>query len=336
MRIKDYPEGSLVDTSRMLFDNEDTGTHSVDMATLKEQFGGSGGDIFDLLDEIPGDALRKTIWRGKNLGTYLTDEQNASLLDKTFKGLFLGDYWVGSSGTKYVIVDFNYWNTELELDYGDVLSPFDVYNNHVVIMPCCVERTKLTMYDDAHPKTGGYKNSLVKAWLNDNSWSNEMKTVFRDNTEYGVMARLRFFNDSINSVDDSGKLLSYVSDATWAEIPSQAMIFGHEIVKMSPDYSANPNNFPKSNNVQLSAFRIRPNEMFNYTHKSEPNELYQTKTLSNYKIWLKDFVSLDIGLTLDSDLVQSVSSVNYDDNPEKGIMPIFGIQGRNSEDLDPV
>lgn len=68
---------------------------------------------------------RRTVFRGKNLGSTVTAEQKAAIQAGTFDGLFLGDYWE-ISGVKWRIADFDYW-------YGKGDSEFA--SHHVVIVP---------------------------------------------------------------------------------------------------------------------------------------------------------------------------------------------------------
>ena len=65
------------------------------------------------------------IYRGKNLGSVVTEEQKTNIKNGTFKGFFLGDYWIIGSYT-WRIVDFDYW-----YDCGDTAFT----KPHLVIMP---------------------------------------------------------------------------------------------------------------------------------------------------------------------------------------------------------
>ena len=51
-------------------------------------------------------AYHNSIYRGKNLGSSLTAEQSAQIRAGTFKGLWLGDYWV-INGHTHTIADFD-------------------------------------------------------------------------------------------------------------------------------------------------------------------------------------------------------------------------------------
>ena len=74
------------------------------------------------IDQVAG--IKNSMYRGKNLGTSVTPEQYANILNGTFKDLYIGDYWV-INGTTYVIAAFNYYlNTS-----GTLLT-----TNHVTLV----------------------------------------------------------------------------------------------------------------------------------------------------------------------------------------------------------
>ena len=74
----------------------------------------------------PNAGSHNSIYRGKNLGTAVTDEQYAAIAAGTFDDLFIGDYWV-IDGVNYRIAAFNYY-----LHCGETE---ECTANHVVIVP---------------------------------------------------------------------------------------------------------------------------------------------------------------------------------------------------------
>lgn len=107
--IKDYPETKvLADDDNLVI----TGSNGTRLIPPDKVIPKPYGDIYELYDtlEIPWQ-LRRTIYRGKNLGSRLTDEQKKNISNGTFKGMFLGDYWKYSSLNtyQYRIVDFNHY-----------------------------------------------------------------------------------------------------------------------------------------------------------------------------------------------------------------------------------
>lgn len=58
---------------------------------------------------VDGATAHNNIFRGKNLGDRITEEQYEKIQDGTFKDLYIGDYWI-INGIKYIIVDFDYFS----------------------------------------------------------------------------------------------------------------------------------------------------------------------------------------------------------------------------------
>ena len=69
---------------------------------------GADDALFAMLDAFIPKEQRRMIYRGKNLGAVVTEEQKANIKNGTFKGFFLGDYWT-IGGYTWRIVDFDYW-----------------------------------------------------------------------------------------------------------------------------------------------------------------------------------------------------------------------------------
>ncbi|EGA93822.1 hypothetical protein HMPREF9474_02258 [ [[Clostridium] symbiosum WAL-14163] len=113
--------------------------------------------LFAMLDSFAPVELRRTIFRGKNLGTALTAAQKAAIKDGSFKGMFLGDYWV-IGGRIWRIVDMDYW-----YNCGDTAFT----SHHLVIMPD--EALYNAQMNTTNVTTGGYvgsemyKNNLANA-----------------------------------------------------------------------------------------------------------------------------------------------------------------------------
>lgn len=96
--------------------------------------------------------VRRNIFRGKNLGTEVTQEQYNHIEDGTFRGLFIGDYWENTEGTaKFVIWDFN-----LYINGGDS-EETRCKTNHVVVG--IVSNVKSKMSDTS---AGSYMSSYLR------------------------------------------------------------------------------------------------------------------------------------------------------------------------------
>lgn len=110
----------------------------------------AGSDaMFAILDAFAPVETRRKIFRGKNLGTAFTSAQKAAVKDGTFKGLWLGDYWV-IGGHTWRIADFDYW-----WNCGDTAFT----KHHLVIVPDTSLYTE--QMNTSNVTTGGYAGSKM-------------------------------------------------------------------------------------------------------------------------------------------------------------------------------
>lgn len=93
--------------------------------------------------------FHNSFYRGKYLGTQLTDAQSAVIRAGTFKDLYIGDYWT-INGVNWRIAHFDYW-----YQTGDT----NCNTHHVVVVPDSV------LYDaqmnETNITTGGYPGSKM-------------------------------------------------------------------------------------------------------------------------------------------------------------------------------
>lgn len=154
MRIMDYPKTeSIVKGSTFLnVDSAASGTKAIESDDLRKAFINftTKEEYYEFLDNIGiGVSYRRTIFRGKNLGSVLTDEQKESITSG-FKGFFIGDYW-NAGNIKYRIADINYW-----MNSGDI----PLYTNHLVIVPDTGLGETQKM-NDTDTTQGGYIGSKI-------------------------------------------------------------------------------------------------------------------------------------------------------------------------------
>ena len=81
----------------------------------------NSGEITDVA-QIAG--IKNSMFRGKNLGTSYTSEQQSQVASGKFLDLWVGDYWI-INGTRYYIAAFNYY-----LNSGNGLT-----TNHITLVP---------------------------------------------------------------------------------------------------------------------------------------------------------------------------------------------------------
>ena len=198
------------------------------------------------------------IFRGKNLGSTVTDEQKAAIRDGSFKDLFLGDYWVINNIT-WRIVDMNYWYNTHTAD--------DEYfkSHHLVIMPdTCIGSAK--MKNDG-TTTGGYVGSdMYKTGLS------SAKTAITNAFGNLVLTHGEYLVNAVSNGKPSGAILK----ASTVELPSEIMMYGTNIYSPGNDGITVPalRTYCKT---QLALFNVAPRYI----------------VVEGTYYWLRDVVSSD-------------------------------------------
>lgn len=214
---------------------------------------GANDALFAMLDAFIPAEQRRMIFRGKNLGTVLTSEQKTNIQNGTFKGLFLGDYWV-IGGHTWRIVDFNYW-----YNCGDTAFT----NNHLVIMP------DVALYNaqmnTENVTTGGYVGSLMYTTNLANA-----KTIVNSAFGTSVLTHRELLVNAVANGRPSGGAWMDSS----IEIPSECMMYGHNHFTPASDGTNIPYLYT-INKTQLALFQVCPKFIVN----------------RSYNQWLRDVVS---------------------------------------------
>ena len=150
--------------------------------------------------------IKNSLYRGKNLGTSYTPEQQSQVASGKFLDLWVGDYWT-INGTTYRIAAFNYYyNT------GDSR----LTTNHVTLVPDRVVADLLTM-NPSSTTEGGYVGS-------------EMYTTGLDQTKTKIHAdfpgRVLTHRRWLSNATSNGA----ASDGAWydsdVELMNEAMVYG--------------------------------------------------------------------------------------------------------------
>ncbi len=170
--------------------------------------------------------MHRNIFRGKNLGSTLTDTQKAAIAAGTFEGLYLGDYWT-INGHTWRIVDFDYW-------YGQ--GDTSCTTHHVVVMPdaplyFCPMNNKI---EEANTVEGGYALSEMRQTGLDQA--KEIAT-----TDFGT----NVLNHRIiisNAVKD-GHVSGYLWDDSTVELCSEWQMYGASVYNAMNDGATRPTLF---------------------------------------------------------------------------------------------
>lgn len=213
---------------------------------------GADDALFAMLDAFIPKEQRRMIYRGKNLGAVVTEEQKANIKNGTFKGFFLGDYWTIGSYT-WRIVDFDYW-------YNCSDTAFTT--PHLVIMPD--KPLYNAQMNETNITTGGYTGSLM----------------YTENLDQAKTLAASAFGDLIlthreyltNAVTDGHASAGAWFDST-LDLPNEIMMYGCHVYAAMNNGTVIPTNYTIGK-TQLALFTVVP------------------KLISNRAtFWLRDVVS---------------------------------------------
>lgn len=213
---------------------------------------GADDALFAMLDAFIPKEQRRMIYRGKNLGAVVTEEQKANIKNGTFKGFFLGDYWTIGSYT-WRIVDFDYW-----YNCGDTTFT----TPHLVIMPD--KPLYNAQMNETNITTGGYTGSLM----------------YTENLDQAKTLAASAFGDLIlthreyltNAVTDGHASAGAWFDST-LDLPNEIMMYGCHVYAAMNNGTVIPTNYTIGK-TQLALFTVVP------------------KLISNRAtFWLRDVVS---------------------------------------------
>lgn len=111
----------------LLLIHDGTGVKTISTANFKKDLKEYMEGVNTILEQLTYDnaGAHNSIYRGKNLGTTVTEEQWEAISSGTFTDLYIGDYWV-IGGVNWRIAAFDYY-----LNCGDT----SFTKHHAVIVP---------------------------------------------------------------------------------------------------------------------------------------------------------------------------------------------------------
>lgn len=195
---------------------------------------------------------KRSVFRGKNLGTSVSLEQKAAIQDGSFKGLWVGDYWV-INGVNWRIADIDYWYNRGDTKFA---------THHLVIVP----DTALSQaaMNASSVTTGGYVSSQMKT-TNLATAKSAAQAAFPDM----VKTHREYLINAVTS--------GYPSAGAWADsdvdLMNEIMVYGSYIYTAAGNGTVDVKRYTNSNQ-QLAMFRLCP-EML----------------ISGNGFWLRDVVS---------------------------------------------
>lgn len=228
----------------MLLIHDGTGVKTISTANFKKDLKEYMEEVNTILAQLTYDnaGAHNSIYRGKNLGTTVTEEQWEAISSGTFIDLYIGDYWV-IGGVNWRIAAFDYY-----LNCGDT----SFTKHHAVIVPdTCLYNAQM---NTTNVTTGAYKGSAM------------------------YTANLAQAKSTINSAFGSSHVLShriYLSNATsngrasageWTDstvdLMCEHMVYGSGIFSPVSDGSSVPNNY-RVEKGQLPLFALEPSRICN-------------------------------------------------------------------------
>lgn len=228
----------------LLLIHDGTGVKTISTVNFKKDLKEYMEGVNTILEQLTYDnaGAHNSIYRGKNLGTTVTEEQWEAISSGTFTDLYIGDYWV-IGGVNWRIAAFDYY-----LNYGDT----SFTKHHAVIVPdTCLYNAQM---NTTSVTTGAYKGSAM------------------------YTANLAQAKSTINSAFGSSHVLShriYLSNATsngrasageWTDstvdLMCEHMVYGSGIFSPVSDGSNVPNNY-RVEKGQLPLFALEPSRICN-------------------------------------------------------------------------
>ncbi len=157
------------------------------------------------------DGAHNSIYRGKFLGTSVTDEQYAEIEAGTFKDLFIGDYWI-INGITWRIAAFNYYyNT------GDTACT----KYHVLIVPD--EILDSQQMNETNTTEGGYLGSLMYT-ANMETAKEKIKSAFG---EAHILTHRLYLCNATSSGKESGRI--WVDSSI--ELMTEQNVYGNALIQ---------------------------------------------------------------------------------------------------------
>lgn len=244
MRITEYNVVTSFDENDYLIKDGVNGTKIIKASDAAEAF------LQMISDANP--EMHANIFRGKNLGTSVTNAQKAEITAGTFKDLFVGDYWV-INGTTWRIADMDYF-----YQVGDTAFT----KHHLVMIPDGILYS--AVMNDSATTSGGYTGSKMYT-----TGLDQAKSII--NSAFGSLVQTH--RDYLTNAVTDGRPSGGAWFNSTVELMNEVMVYGCHIRAAMGTGAIIPANYTTAKK-QLSIFRLNP------------------KMLNKMQyIWLRDVVS---------------------------------------------
>lgn len=226
---------------------------------------------------FPNAGSHNSIFRGKNLGTQVTDAQYQAIQAGTFDDLYIGDYWV-IGGVTWLIAGFDYY-------YGCGDTAFN--KHHAVIVPLS------PLYNHAMNETntteGGYAGSLMYT-----EGLEQAKTQIQQafGAEHVLSHRIYLVNATSSGRPTAGEWY----DST-VDLMNENMVYGCMISEVANISSAFSQNY-RVEKSQLPLFAMYPYASFNrasyWLRDAVTSSTFAITYHTGYTNWIKSSAALGV------------------------------------------
>lgn len=228
----------------LLLIHDGTGVKTISTANFKKDLKEYMEGVNTILEQLTYDnaGAHNSIYRGKNLGTTVTEEQWEAISSGTFTDLYIGDYWV-IGGVNWRIAAFDYY-----LNCGDT----SFTKHHAVIVPdTCLYNAQM---NTTNVTTGAYKGSTMYT-ANLAQAKSTITTAF--GSSHVLSHRIYLSNATSNGRASAGEW----TDST-VDLMCEHMVYGSGIFSPVSDGSNVPNNY-RVEKGQLPLFALEPSRICN-------------------------------------------------------------------------
>lgn len=227
MRMNEYPQVTNFDEGDIILKDGPEGTAAIPFKDAAKS----------MLEAIMAPEMHRNYYRGKFLGTSVTQAQKDAIEDGSFKDLYTGDYWT-INGRNWVIADFDYfWNN----GYNPKTTV-----HHLMIVP---EDVLYETYMDGDCSTSnGYLNSDMRK-----TGLNEAKSIITEAFGDMVLSHQDIFVNASRNGRPTG--------TAWAmstvELFSEVMVYGCNRLAVMNDGVNIPANYT-TDKKQVALFKLNP------------------------------------------------------------------------------
>ena len=228
----------------LLLIHDGTGVKTISTANFKKDLKEYMEGVNIILEQLTYDnaGAHNSIYRGKNLGTTVTEEQWEAISSGTFTDLYIGDYWV-IGGVNWRIAAFDYY-----LNCGDT----SFTKHHAVIVPdTCLYNAQM---NTTNVTTGAYKGSAMYT-ANLTQAKSTINSAF--GSSHVLSHRIYLSNATSNGRASAGEW----TDST-VDLMCEHMVYGSGIFSPVSDGSNVPNNY-RVEKGQLPLFALEPSRICN-------------------------------------------------------------------------